>query len=78
MGVRISVGVLLVILVIYGGVKAIPLLRGPLVRTQTTTTSDGLTLISGAAVHTSTLTLNGAPLLMYEQGKFSRARRLPR
>ncbi len=73
--IRTLAGVTLTILVIYGGIKAAPLLLGPDIRVDTPeegqAAPDGFATISGTAVHTQELTLNGAPFLIDEKGRFA-------
>ncbi|MDB5190113.1 MAG: hypothetical protein JWN49_439 [Parcubacteria group bacterium] len=72
-------GILLALIIGYGLVKAGPLLRGPVIRIDSITTADtGLTILSGTAIHTKTLTLNGGTLLIDENDAFSKSLTLPR
>ncbi len=73
------IGILLTLIILYGLIKAWPLLSGPVIRIDTLTTTDiGLTVLSGMAIHTQTLTLNGGTLLIDENGAFSKSLTLPR
>lgn len=81
MPTRTIAAVFLLALAAYGVVAALPILSGP---TLSIASPDGFqllpngyTLIEGTAKHTETLWLNGAPLLMDEQGHFSTALTLP-
>ncbi|MES2225395.1 MAG: hypothetical protein V4480_01120 [Patescibacteria group bacterium] len=79
MRLRAVIGVLLAIIAIYGLFKAIPLISGPQIRLTTTTAPDtGLTVLSGTAIHTETLTLDGGTLLIDPDGAFSESLTLPR
>lgn len=72
----------LLILLGYGAVKAVPLIRGPVIELSSPTPyqagQDGRIEVSGRAVHTSSLLLNGAPFLIDEQGRFATSLLLPR
>ncbi|MEO6536312.1 MAG: hypothetical protein ABIT47_01355 [Candidatus Paceibacterota bacterium] len=71
--------ILLAVIVGYGLIKALPLLTGPVIHIDTLTAADtGLTILSGTAIHTKTLTLNGGTLLIDEHGAFSKSLTLPR
>ncbi len=71
-------GVLLLI-ACYGLVKAYPLLQGPHIQLSTPIPDkDGLTRISGTAVHTETLAMNGGTLLIDNEGRFQTDLMLPR
>lgn len=74
--------VTLVLLTVYGVIKAVPLLVGPQIKIEAplegASVADGFMTISGRAVHTSTLTLNGAPFLIDEKGRFSTTLLLPK
>ena len=74
----ISIG-LLSLVAVYGFTKAIPLIRGPRIDISTLSTNQaGLTVISGTAVHTETLSLDGGTLLIDGDGHFSKNLMLPR
>lgn len=78
---RTFVGVVLLILVLYGAVKAWPLLRGPALSivspSNYTSSSDGFITINGVAHNTEALYLNGGTLLIDPQGHFERTLLLP-
>ncbi len=80
MQLRFVIAGVLVILVLYGLVKATPLLAGPELRIDpiTTTGDQGFITLSGRALHTETLTLDGSTLLIDEKGNFSKKLTLPR
>jgi hypothetical protein len=65
----------------YGAVAAWPLMAGPQISLvspiQEEALTNGQTRIEGRALHTETLWLNGAPLLMDEAGNFSASLTLP-
>lgn len=75
MPLRLGIGLVLLILLGYGGFKALPLLEGPtLVVTspkEGETFADGFVRIQGTALHTENLALNGGTLLIDESGHFS-------
>ncbi|HEX2792624.1 MAG TPA: hypothetical protein VHO23_02820 [Candidatus Paceibacterota bacterium] len=81
MTLRIASGLILALLVVYGFVKAFPLIAGPEIVLASPTpygTVHGATVpLSGTAKRTETLTLNGATLLIDEQGHFETALTLP-
>lgn len=78
---RSLVGIVLVILLGYGVVKAWPLISGPELRIESptayTSLPDGNITISGVALHTENLSLNGAPLLIDTGGRFAKNLYLP-
>lgn len=77
---RLGISLLLSLVAIYGAIKAWPLLSGPSI-TVTTLSADpvsGLTKLSGIALHTETLLLNGGTLLIDEAGNFDTTLTLPR
>lgn len=79
MSIRLISTVLLALVIGYGFIKALPLIRGPHIDVSTlSTNADGLTLISGTAVHTETLTMDGGTLLIDGSGHFSKNLMLPR
>ena len=82
MPVRAAAAITLVLLLGYGCVKAIPVLAGPDIRITSpsmhASLPDGFLTIEGRAVHTQTLTLNGAPFLIDEKGHFATTLLLPR
>ena len=71
---------LLALVVVYGAVKAWPLLSGPEIQVSDLSVdpATGLTNLSGKALHTETLTLNGGTLLIDEDGNFQTTLTLPR
>ena len=79
---RTLAAITLSLLVGYGVIKAVPLLLGPDIRIDApldgTTIEDGFMTISGTAVHTRSLTLNGAPFLIDENGRFETTLLLPK
>jgi hypothetical protein len=81
MVLRTLVLIVLILLLGYGFIKAWPLLSGPSlsisVPTNYTTSADGFITISGTANHTESVTLNGGPLLIDQQGHFEETLLLP-
>jgi hypothetical protein len=81
MVIRGAIGILLLLLLIYGVIKAFPLLSGPAIRIENPVAysahPDGLVHIEGVAKHTETLTLDGGPLLIDESGHFATSLVLP-
>lgn len=76
---RIISVILLALVFAYGSIKAFPLLRGPHIEiAELSANPEGLTVISGTAVHTETLSLNGGTLLIDGDGRFSTTLTLPR
>lgn len=79
---RTAIGVVLVILIGYGLIEAYPVLSGPSLSvnpvTAEGTTTDGVVRVSGKATRAVSLTLDGAPLLMDESGKFGTLLTLPK
>ncbi len=77
----VTVGLLL-LLVLYGLIEALPLIRGPRLwvesPTDYATSTDGAIHIAGSVKHVSVLTLNGAPLLYDQTGRFSSTLVFPR
>ena len=71
----------LFILVLYGGFKALPLLSGPSITFTSPSEGErfetGLVRISGVAMHTENLYLNGSLLPIDEEGRFSTTLTLP-
>jgi len=71
----------LLALLAYGAVEAAPLIAGPSLTIASPipyeTSPDGRITLSGQARHTETLWLNGAPLLIDEDGNFSASLVLP-
>lgn len=78
---RNAIGLLLVLLAGYGAVKALPLLSGPSLSDVTpsdyTTLESGPLVVSGVAHNTEAVFLNGAPVLIDPEGRFSKALWLP-
>ncbi|MDB5265307.1 MAG: hypothetical protein JWM39_20 [Parcubacteria group bacterium] len=79
MQLRFVIAGVLLIIAIYGIFKAIPLLAGPEIRIDPITfdASQGFMTLSGEALHTETLTLDGGTLLIDEKGRFSKMLSLP-
>ena len=81
MFLRILIGLALALLLIYGLVKAYPLLSGPAIHLDSpaayATLPDGFVTVSGTALRTATLTLNSGVLLIDENGRFSPSLTLP-
>ncbi len=82
MPTRSIAALFLLALIGYGAVAAWPLLTGPQIALVSPTSeqalANGQTRIEGRALHTETLWLNGAPLLMDQSGNFSASLTLPR
>lgn len=80
--VRTAAAIVLTILLGYGVIKAVPLLLGPQIKIETPSESasvpDGFMTLSGRAIHTQSLTLNGAPFLIDETGRFEETLLLPK
>ncbi len=82
MATRILVVLAVVVLTGYGLVEAYPLVRGP-VLTLTSPNDyaefpDGIVVLEGEAKRVVALTLNGAPLLLGEDGTFKTALAFPK
>lgn len=79
MFLRYTALTILLLVVSYGLVKAWPLLSGPAIRfnAEVLGTAPGVVTISGRALHTETLTLNGGILLIDDRGHFSKTLTLP-
>lgn len=81
MPTRSIAAVCLVLLVIYGAFAAAPVLTGPRIDIASPsafeTLPDGVARVAGTAHYTRTLWLNGAPLLMEEDGSFMATLILP-
>lgn len=80
MFLRVPAAILLILILAYGAFKAWPLISGPLIRLDTPAiAADGSeVMISGRAIHTETLTLDGGILLIDKAGRFSTTLTLPR
>lgn len=78
---RIAAGIVLFLLVIYGSVKAWPLLQGPDTQWVTpsnyTSSPDGFITVSGVARNTEALYLNNGLLPIDTEGRFSKDLTLP-
>ncbi len=78
--VRGAISLVLVLLAGYGFFEAAPLIRGPRIDLDTglyAGSADGFFTISGTAIHTQSLSLNGASLLIDEEGRFGKTLLLP-
>ncbi len=78
---RAIVGIVLVLLIGYGAVKALPILSGPslslVVPSDYTTFPEGFIGVSGVAHNTEAVFLNGAPVLIDPEGRFAKELWLP-
>jgi hypothetical protein len=76
---RYTAGLALLLVVGYGLFKAWPLVSGPDIRFNDTQLGavPGVVTISGRAIHTETLTLNGGILLIDREGRFEKTLTLP-
>ncbi len=78
---RYLAGGVLIALVLYGGLKAWPLLRGPFIAlaipSEYTSSPDGFVTISGVAHNTEALFLNNGPLLIDPTGRVETTLLLP-
>lgn len=78
---RYAVGIVLLVLIGYGLVKAFPLLRGPHLSIDSpssyTSSPDGFITISGVAHNTEAVFLNGGLLLIDPEGRFEKRLLLP-
>jgi hypothetical protein len=71
--------ILLLLVLCYGLIKALPLIRGPYIEIASLSTDqNGLTTLSGTAVHTEKLTLDGGTQLIDSEGHFTTKLMLPR
>lgn len=81
MHVKLIVGALLSLLLVYGAIKAWPLLTGPSlvldIPANYTTFPDGVVRVSGIARHTESLFLNNGPLYIDPEGRFETELSLP-
>jgi len=79
--IRSAVGLVLVVLLGYGAIKAWPLLSGPSLSIESpadhASAPDGFIIVSGVAHHTESVSLNGAPLLIDQEGRFEKELLLP-
>ena len=79
---KVFTAFILVIVFLYGAHEAIPLLTGPQLTISTPKNSEsfynGLITISGSAVHTKSVSLDGGPLLTDQYGHFETTLTLPR
>lgn len=82
MALRGVLAVVLVALVGYALLEAVPLLSGPSLTIETpapyVTGAEGFVTISGTAKYTETLSLNQGPLLIDEKDRFATTLLLPR
>jgi Glucodextranase, domain B len=82
--IRTITFILVLVVLGYGGLKGYPLLRGPLIslavepQNADPYSEPDFTTISGTAVHTETLLLNGSTLLIDKDGHFEKRLTLPR
>jgi hypothetical protein len=71
----------LLLLALYGGFKALPLLSGPSIHLTSPQEAErfdsGLVVLSGVAEHTENLYLNGSILPIDAEGRFSTTLTLP-
>lgn len=78
---RFATALVLVLLIGYGAYKAAPLLAGPEIRLISPADGQsfdgGFVRVEGVALHTENLTLDGAPLLIDEHGRFDTTLVLP-
>lgn len=78
---RAIVGIVLVLLLGYGAVKALPILSGPSllvdIPSDYTTFPEGFIGVSGVAHNTEAVFLNGTPVLIDPEGRFQRQVWLP-
>ena len=76
------IGAVLLVLALYGAVKAWPLIAGPSLSVTSpadyASFPDGVVMVEGVATRAATLTLDGAPLLHQENGSFSSTLTFPR
>jgi hypothetical protein len=81
MGYKTGVFLLLLALLSYGAIKAVPLVQGPQIDIYTPkeheSIPEGHLTLSGRAIHANRMTLNGAPFLIDEQGRFTTTLLLP-
>lgn len=81
MGFKTIVALVLIVLAGYGILKAIPLLQGPTIEIvspgEGARIDAGMLTLQGRALHANRMTLNGAPFLIDEQGRFTTTLLLP-
>ena len=79
MFLRYTAAIILALVIGYGLVKAWPLLSGPEIRfdPEVVGAAPGVVTLSGQALHTETLTLNGGILLIDDHGRFEKTLTLP-
>jgi hypothetical protein len=79
---RSVLGIVLALLLLYGATRALPILSGPVLTVTSppnyASFAEGYVPIEGVAKYTETLTLNGGPLLIDENGRFATTLLLPR
>lgn len=78
---RIAAGLVILVLVLYGAVKAWPLIEGPDIHWDTpvayTSSPDGFITVSGVARNTEALYLDNGLLPIDTEGRFSKDLTLP-
>ena len=78
---RVAIAIALLVLVGYGVLEALPLIKGPslwVTVSEDASTTPSVVTVSGTALRVTELSLNGGPLLTDEQGAFSKIIVLPR
>lgn len=79
--IRLILGALLVVVLIYGFIEAAPLIAGPRVALASPgdgiRAENGIVYIEGVAKRAESLALNGGPLLIEENGAFRKELVLP-
>ena len=79
--VRVLTAFVLIVLILYGFHEAWPLISGPELTITSPENSEsfdtGFITISGTAVHTQAVTLDGGPLLTDQNGNFETTLTLP-
>lgn len=79
--IRAAIAVVLLILVGYGALEALPLIEGPALSAAVTadaSSTPGVVTLSGTATRIAELALDGSAILTDEHGNFSRLIVLPR
>ena len=80
--IRLVLALLLVAVLLYGGVEAAPIIKGPHISLTSPVLGveiiDGAVSITGTAKRAESLQLNGGPLLIEENGNFAKEITLPR